>query len=71
VNKGSSVRLRLKASSDEHQGKENLLLISRSERANTQFCDLFKQGLGAKGGHSAGGSLQEQTDSKDDASVEI
>lgn len=73
MSKGSTVQLRLKASSDQHQGKENLLLIFRSERANTQFCDLFKQELDARGGHRAGGVLQEQreqTDSEDDASVE-
>lgn len=48
-----------------------MLLITRSEGAKSQFCDLFKQGLGAKGGHSARGDLRDQADSKDDTSVEI
>lgn len=70
MSKHNTVQLRLKASSEQHQGKENLLLIYRLERSSTQFCDLFKQEVDARRGHRAGGVLQEQTDSKDDVSVE-
>lgn len=48
-----------------------MLLITRSEGAKSQICDLFKQGLGAKGDHSAQGGLRDQADSKDDISVKI